>query len=206
MNPRHSAWWLLPIFGILAGLVFRPSEDLVLPHPEDVKVDSRMLVLPDGRALRFLRGPSMSVFLSETEVPRHWLQDLQHQPPSHSDALAYAELLSEITGTSLRLPTAEEWRTAARAGVTNAEFPWGFGPSRPDDILFGLDRIPEKPGPAFGYGFRDLAGGVWEWTQEGILLGSAWSEQNPGTLRIDHEWLPPETYRGKDVGLRLVWE
>jgi hypothetical protein len=207
MNPKHPAWWVLPIFGIMVGLRFRPSEGIVVTTPDDQPVERRLLVLPDGRAMRFLRGPGMSVFLSETEVPTAWLSDVQSVPFSHAEAMAYAEALSTLTGNSLRLPTVEEWRDAARAGVASAEFAWGFGPA-PDGsrIRFQLPEPPDTPGSAFGYGFRDLAGGMWEWTLEGTLLGSAWSESNPETLRIDHAWSPPPGYRGADAGIRLAWE
>lgn len=207
MNPRHPAWWLLPIFGTLVGLVFRPSEGIRMPHPQNARVVKRLLVLPDGRALRFLRGPGQQVFLSETEVPVSWVRDVQDSPLSHEEARAFAVYLAELTGKPLRLPTAEEWRSAARAGVPNAEFPWGFGPATtPEGVQFSLDRAPPTPGKAFGFGFRDLAGGTWEWTEEGLVLGSAWSETNPETLRIDSHWVPPPSYRGADTGLRLAWD
>ena len=207
MNPKHPAWLLLPILGIIAGVLFRPSEGIDLPHPEDMPIETRMLVMPDGLALRFLKGPDMEVFLSETEIPASWFQPGQSAPPSHADANYFAHTLSERTGKTLRLPTAAEWRAAARAGVPSAQYPWGFGPL-PTSALIHFDRTdrPEKPGSALGYGFRDMAGGVWEWTEEGVLLGSAWSEVNPETLRIEHQWNPPEGYRGKDVGIRLAWE
>jgi len=207
MNPKHWAWWILPMFGILAGWIFRTSEEFRLPHPRDAKVETRLLVLPDGRAMRFLRGPSMSIFLSQTEVPGSWTEEFQSEPLSHTEAKSFADHLSTMTGKSLRLPTAAEWRTAARAGVPSAEFPWGFGADLPTKkIHFDLSDAPNTFGPKFGYGFCDLAGGVWEWTEEGILLGSAWSEANPETLRIEYQWNPPEGYRGKDAGVRLVWE
>lgn len=207
MNPRHPGWWLLPIFGIAAGVLFRASEDPALPSPASAEVESRVLFMPDGRALRFLRGPGMTTFLSLTEIPESLLQDFQPHPLSHEEAQSFCRWLSDRSGTPLRLPSAAEWRSAARAGVDNAEFAWGFGPADPPaSIHFALGAPPQKPGPALGVGFRDLAGGLWEWTAEGILLGSAWSESNPETLRIDFEWQPPVGYRGRDAGLRLAWD
>ena len=207
MNPKHPAWFLLPILGIVAGVVFRPSEDIHLPLPEEMPVEPRLLVMPDGRALRFLKGPAMDVFLSETEVPASWIREIQSDPLTHSEAKDFIQTLSKLTKKPLRLPTVMEWRAAARAGVPSAQYPWGFGPLPPSKTIhFDRNDRPENPGSALGYGFRDMAGGVWEWTEEGILLGSAWSEVNPETLRIDYEWNPPEGYRGSDVGIRLVWE
>jgi len=86
MNPKHWAWWILPMFGILAGWIFRTSEEFRLPHPRDAKVETRLLVLPDGRAMHFLRGPSMSIFLSQTEVPGSWTEEFQSEPLSHTEA------------------------------------------------------------------------------------------------------------------------
>jgi hypothetical protein len=207
MNPKHPAWWFLPILGILLGVLFRPSEELRFDAPTPAKVERRTLRMPDGTRLRFLRGPDMDIFLSETEVPSRILQLFQKEPLAFSEAGNFARWLSTETGETLRLPTAAEWRTAARAGVPNAEFAWGFGPPRPPDgVAFGLERPPRQPGKPFGYGFRDLTGGVWEWTAEGLLLGSAWSEVNPETLYLDFEWKPPAEYRGADTGVRVVWE
>lgn len=207
MNPRHPGWWVLPLFGITAGLLFRPSEAYRIPSPERASVESRTLCLPDGSALRFLRGPDMEVYLSQTEVPPAITGELFQGPLSFSKAGEFCAWLSDLTGQRLRLPTAAEWRQAARAGVDNAEFAWGFAPaSPPPGIHFGRETPPSSPGPAFGYGFRDLAGGTWEWTAEGQLLGSAWSERNPETLRIEHAWSPPPGYRDRDTGVRLAWE
>ena len=90
--------------------------------------------------------------------------------------------------------------------MANAQFNWGFGPNLPKGIAFDLRRPPSRPGPALGYGFRDLAGGHWEWTEEGVLLGGAWSERDPETLRIESQWEPPGGYADLDTAVRLVWE
>jgi formylglycine-generating enzyme required for sulfatase activity len=139
----------------------------------------------------------MRIWISETEFPRVGL--------SFADAQAVCAELSRQTGQTLRLPTLLEWRQAARAGIQNLPYPWGYDRDLPEHLRFGLPEPPSTPGPAFGYGFRDLAGGVWEWTAEGVLVGSAWSESNPETLKIDHAWVPPEGYGDLDTGIRLVW-
>jgi formylglycine-generating enzyme required for sulfatase activity len=82
-----------------------------------------------------------------------------------------------------RLPTEAEWEFAARGGLEGAEFTWGDerrpggrimantwdGPDFPwrntgDD---GWERTsPVGTFPANGYGLHDMAGNVWEWTDD----------------------------------------
>lgn len=216
MRPRSlplPVLLLFPILGSLLAWVFRPSESAwSLDTPALTQApERRTLYLPDGHALRFVRVQGTDdipdFFLGEAEIPAAIWNTFSDQQPGHALAVDFCEWLSRQTKQTLRLPRAEEWRLAARAGVPNAEFPWGFGPPiPPKGLLFNLQEPPNSPGPAFGYGFRDLVGGRWEWTTEGLALGSAWSERDPRTLYIDHEWRPPEGYAGKDMGLRLVWE
>ncbi|MGA0332424.1 MAG: formylglycine-generating enzyme family protein [Kiritimatiellia bacterium] len=209
MKTRSLPLLIFPILGMVLAVLFRSPEldwktlqPFIPAYPE-----KKTLSLPDGQALRFIRIPGESSWLSVTEVPRSILQRYPGETASHHGARAFAVWLSEQTGQSLRLPNADEWRQAARAGFANAEFVWGYGPPLPPPGLnFALEHPPRRPGPAFGWGFRDMAGGLWEWTQEGLLLGSAWSEQNPETLYIDHPWQPPPGYAGADTGIRLLWE
>lgn len=205
MNPKHPAWWLLPIVGMISGWFFRPSEDAHLPVPTPSAADVRTLNLPNGEALRFRKGPGMTTWISETEVPGRWLSDLGKDEPTLKEAREVCRTLSQITGHPLRLPTLQEWREAARAGIQNLPFPWGYEKTPPSSLHFGLNTPPTKPGPAFGWGFKDLAGGRWEWTQEGELIGSAWSETDPTTLQISHAWTPPQGYGDQDTGMRLAW-
>jgi hypothetical protein len=209
MNARSLPLLIFPILGMLLAWIFRPSEIHVqtLHPPPATSVVKRTLHLPDGQGLRFIEVPESGFALSEIEVPASILALYPGETASHAGALAFTEWLSQITGTPLRLPRAGEWRLAAHAGIPNSEFAWGFGPPIPPKGLhFALEEAPQKPGPAFGYGFRDLAGGLWEWSAEGLLLGSAWSEQDPQTLYIDHHWQPPPGYAGADTGFRLLWE
>ena len=212
-SPRAMRWWpFFPLTGIMAALALRaPEHD---PHtfspPRPDPVRTKTLSLPDGNALRFIGiadpAGGVAFYLAERETPPAIRDSLAPDPLSHTDALAFARDLSALTGESLRLPTAAEWRLAARGGVANAQVPWGFGPRIPPGVRFGLDRPPSRPGPALGHGFRDMAGGRWEWTMEGTALGSAWSERDPATLRIDHAWRPPPGYAGGDIATRLLWE
>ncbi|MDF3130753.1 SUMF1/EgtB/PvdO family nonheme iron enzyme [Kiritimatiellaeota bacterium B1221] len=209
MNARSLPLLFVPILGSLLAWIFRPSEVdwQTLESPVRLSLETKDLHIPKGPKLRFICIPETGDALSLIEIPSRVLSLYPGETQSYNGALAFTHWISERTGKTLRLPSAEEWRRAARAGISNAEFPWGFGPPiPPGNLHFALDKAPNKPGPAFGYGFRDLAGGKWEWTLEGILLGSAWSEQDPQTLYINHQFTPPANYAGKDTAIRLLWE
>ncbi|WP_114854596.1 formylglycine-generating enzyme family protein [Brachybacterium sp. YJGR34] len=102
----------------------------------------------------------------------------------HEDALAYARWVGA------RLPTEAEWEFAARGGLEGAAFTWG-DEARPDGRIManswdGLDfpwrstgesgyerTSPVGTFPANGYGLHDMAGNVWEWTEDW------WSARHP---------------------------
>jgi hypothetical protein len=211
--PPPPRWiWGLPIIGILLALFFRPSEiNLRTFTPaEPPPGHFKLLYLPNGEALRFLKVPekdgSPDLYLSLREVPTSIWKQTYSSPPSLATANAFARHLAEETGESIRLPTLEEWRRAAQSGVPQVETPWGFGRTPPAHLRFAREKEPGSAGPPLGFGFQDLAGGRWEWVAEGLLVGSAWSERDPQTLRLDSPWKPPEAYAGWDTAVRLLWE
>ncbi|WP_313817407.1 formylglycine-generating enzyme family protein [Citricoccus sp.] len=102
----------------------------------------------------------------------------------HEDAQAYAEWVGA------RLPTEAEWEFAARGGLDGAVFTWG-DEARPGGRIManswdGLDfpwrstgesgyerTSPVGSFPANGFGLHDMAGNVWEWTEDW------WSARHP---------------------------
>lgn len=215
------AWLLFPILGSALALAFRPSErqwrDFSRASPH--QAPRKALALPDGQAIRLIGVPAPNgdplFWLGEREITRAEFRVFAPRfgvgrgaaNVSHAEAVAFCDWLSDHSGRRVRLPTLEERSLAARGGVANAEFPWGFGEARvPEGVRFRMEARPLTPGAAFGHGFRDLAGGVWEWLADGSASGGAWSESDLETLRIDRQIVLPADYRDADAGFRILVE
>ena len=133
-----------------------------------------------------------------------------------AEAEAYARWLSGKTGRTVRLPTESEWETAARGGVDGAPFPWGWGGKPPRMARFDAEGPAARGGtfPANGFGLYDVAGNLYEWCAPVSDLpkgrrsarGGSWAERDPALLTIEHRQLFEESYRGRDVGFRVLRE
>ena len=135
---------------------------------------------------------------------------------SHADAEAYAAWLSEVTGSTWRLPSELEWEKAAR-GTDGRYFPWGndWNP----ELLNTADRGPfdtmpvgSFPDGASPFGMLDPAGQVFEWTAtpagEGrhLVKGGSWDDKGCGVCRPAARHSRPDALKHILIGFRLVRE
>jgi formylglycine-generating enzyme required for sulfatase activity len=152
------------------SMVFRPTRG-----PVDLRHLSQWWRWTPGASWSHPLGPASSV---------DRLLDHPVVHVAHEDATAYAAW----AGASL--PTEAEWEYAARGGLEGAAFTWGDEP-RPGGALMAntwdgpdfpwrvtgesgyLRTAPVGSFPPNGYGLFDMAGNVWEWTQDW------WTERHP---------------------------
>jgi len=135
---------------------------------------------------------------------------------SFADAQAYAQWVSKQSGRVVRLPTEAEWEAAARGGLDGAPYPWGWGGVAAELAQFDASAPARHGGrfPANGFGLVDMAGNVYEWcasneshpANQRIARGGSWAERDPAVLKVAHRHPFEETYRGRDVGFRVLRE
>ena len=129
---------------------------------------------------------------------------------SRADAEGYCAWLSRRLEGTVRLPSDQEWETAARGGLEGTRFPWGWEPARGRAVFDADAAQPVGSGAASRLGLADMAGNVWEWVAtadgRGEARGGAWSERDEHRLECAHRQSFPPDYRDDDVGFRPLWE
>ena len=153
-----------PAANLVPGsLVFTPTAG-----PVDLRHLSQWWTWTPGACWSAPEGPGSSV----KRRPDHPVVHVAHE-----DARAYADW------AGLDLPTEAEWEYAARGGLECTAFTWGDEPRPGGRIMANTWDGPDFPWrstresgytrtspvgsfPANGFGLYDMAGNVWEWTDD----------------------------------------
>jgi formylglycine-generating enzyme len=153
-----------PIQNLVPGsLVFTPT-----PGPVDLRHLSQWWTWTPGACWHQPEGPSSEI------------RDRLDHPVVH---IAYEDAVAFATWAGAVLPTEAQWEYAARGGLEGAPFTWGDearpggramantwdGPDFPwrsTGETGWLRTSPVGSFPANGFGLFDMAGNVWEWTDD----------------------------------------
>ncbi|MBU4460854.1 MAG: formylglycine-generating enzyme family protein [Verrucomicrobia bacterium] len=130
---------------------------------------------------------------------------------ARGEADAYCAWMSRRFGRRVRLPTEDEWETAARGGLRGADWPWGWGDPRGKAVMDASGPATAGSLPPNPYGLHDMAGNVFEWcsgeTPLGIpARGGAWSERDASMGKVHSRAFFRADYRGCDTGFRVAMD
>ena len=149
-----------------------------------------------GQGIQPPHGPERRLFLKsflidQSEVtneeykeqfPSHHFRKGADQHPITKVTWYQAKQYCEKVGG--RLPTEPEWEKAAR-GERGSVYPWGDHKpkKRPHPFYSGVVKknVGSNKTDVSSYGIRDMAGSVWEWTDDPkgplkIIRGGLWNQ------------------------------
>lgn len=160
-------------------------------------------------------------FVSYTDTNKQFNKD--DQPVAGVNwyaARAYCLWLSllESDGALYRLPTEVEWEYAA-AGEEGRLYPWPKKEGEPDKTLVNYNNnegattsVGRYPKGATPEGLHDMAGNVWEWTEDLYQKGKDWRAirggeykySNADALRCSSRVIYNPRYLNLNVGFRVI--
>ena len=159
-------------------------------------------------ATRFRSGYDDNKKFNKDDQPVAWV--------SWYGASAYCLWLSLLEGNALyRLPTEKEWEYAA-GGRESRTYPWGGEEPSPQRANFNenegtttpVGRYPEGATPE---GLYDMAGNVWEWTEDLYDEDKAWRSlrgayynSKADALRCSSRLSVNPGYNDGNVGFRVI--
>jgi len=192
-------------------------------------VGMKFVILPpgDGPAPAVSTKPSVVKYMGLREVTQAEFQRVTGRNPSEAqggqlpvemvtveDAIVFCANLSDLpeeqnANCVYRLPSDQEWEGAARAGTADS---WFFGNSAAELNTFawhkGNSSLQKTREVALKqcnpWGFFDIYGNVWEWSQEKHLRGGSCRSPAEQCVSTDQKYRAGD--RRSDIGFRVLIE
>ena len=137
-----------------------PLHEVKLP---DFKIDKFLVTVSNYEIYREATGKP---------TPREHDNGRFNHPRQPIVGLSWKEAREYCYWVKKRLPTEKEWEKAAR-GKDGRYYPWGNEPDALNanirgkgDVYRYTNKVGEIPENASPFGVMDLAGNVWEWTED----------------------------------------
>ena len=168
-------------------------------HKNEVTVAEYKACVDAGECIR---APSATEL---KEKGCNWNKSGKNNHPMN--CITYDLAKSFCLSNDWRLPTQIEWERAAR-GDDRRKYPWGDGkPSCSHAAKSGCVKetmaVGSKPDGKSPYGVNDMAGNVYEWTEERHVRGGGFRSSNE-KIHISRTLPIKPSSAGEDLGFRCV--